>query len=134
MLIIGDTSLYTKKDGNRVLDEFDHEIYLTLKENKHNVLISGCSHKGIENIIDNIEAATSTKFTEVIGGFHLNHYNPENNIETEYLKELGEYLIDSRNTKYYSCHCTGDVAFKELNKEMHDKLERIKTGSVIEIK
>jgi 7,8-dihydropterin-6-yl-methyl-4-(beta-D-ribofuranosyl)aminobenzene 5'-phosphate synthase len=129
--IIGDSSLYTMHDGVRETDTFEHEIYLGLKDGEHNVLFSGCSHKGIENIMEYIETNTETKFTDVIAGFHLSHYDPNNTDETEYLKVLSDKLTTSKKTNYYSCHCTGNNAYKELDKYMHKQLHRIKTGSVI---
>ena len=107
--------------------------FLTIKNNDKLVLFSGCSHKGIENIIDTIEKSDKVIFTHVIGGFHMSHYDSEDLIQTTYLENLGQKLQKKKTETYYSCHCTGDDAFAALKPQMKQKLIRIKTGSVINI-
>lgn len=131
--VIGDASLLMKVDGHYELDRFDHEIYLVIKEDDNIVLFSGCSHKGIENIILTIEKRQKAKFTHIIGGFHMSHYNPKDSVQTEYLAGLGKKLIKDSNSKFYSCHCTGDEAFTALKKQMDNNLDRIMTGTILEI-
>jgi 7,8-dihydropterin-6-yl-methyl-4-(beta-D-ribofuranosyl)aminobenzene 5'-phosphate synthase len=131
--IIGDDSLLTKKNGEYIPDRFDHEIYFYVKTAENNVLLSGCSHKGIENIVDRLTKRENIIFSHVIGGFHMSHYDPEDLIQTTYLESLGQKLKKSKAKKYYSCHCTGDIAYTALKIQMKEKLERIKTGSVIEL-
>ena len=131
--VIGDASLLRNVNGLYELDRFDHEIYLVIKEDEKSVLFSGCSHKGIQNIIEEIEKRQKAKFTHIIGGFHLSHYEPEDNDQTTYLESLGKDLIKNSSSKFFSCHCTGDMAFDELKKQMDTSLDRIKTGSILDI-
>ncbi len=131
--IISDDSLLTKKNSIYIKDPFNHEIYLGIKNDENNILFSGCSHKGIENIVDQIEKNESFSITHVLGGFHLSHYDPQDLIQTTYLDSLGQKLYKKDTQMYYSCHCTGDDAFTALKPQMKEKLERIKTGSIINI-
>lgn len=131
--IIGDNSLMVKTVSGYDEDHFDHEIYMVLTEGKNKVLFSGCSHKGIKNIIDSIEQRRNIEISHVIGGFHLSHYDKSNVEESNYLNELGQSLYNHPTSKYFSCHCTGDEAFDVLKKDMNEKLERIMTGSIINI-
>ncbi len=131
--IIGDDSLLTKSNGNYIIDRFDHEVYFYIKNNDNHVLFSGCSHKGIENIVDTLQKDENIKFTHVLGGFHMSHYNPQDLIQTTYLESLGDKLEKNNVKTYYSCHCTGDKAFNALKPYMKNKLQRIKTGSIIEL-
>lgn len=130
---ISDHSLMVKKDGVLEEDKFDHEIYLIAKENDKKVLFSGCSHKGIYNIIDSLEKRFDIEFDHVIGGFHLSHYDENNEIHNDYIKQLSEELMNKTVKKYYSCHCTGDLAFNKLKLEMKQKITKIMTGSIINI-
>ncbi len=132
-LIIGDNSLYTKKDNKYVIDKFNHEIYLVITNEKNKVLLSGCSHKGIENIVTEIQKAETNVITHVLGGFHMSHYDPSNDLQKNYLDDLGKRLYTKKTKVFYSCHCTGDNAFNELKPKMKEKLVRIKTGSIIEL-
>ncbi len=131
--IIGDDSLLTKRNNAYIIDHFDHEIYLVIKNEKNNVLFSGCSHKGIENIVDEIDKKETTPLTHILGGFHFSHYEPQDLIQTTYLESLGKKLYKKKVIKYFSCHCTGDDAFAALKPLMKEKLIRIKTGSVINL-
>lgn len=131
--IIGDSSLLTKSNNDYVQDPFDHEIYLMIKNEANNVLFSGCSHKGIENIVDQIEKKEGASISHILGGFHMTHYDPEDLIQTTYLESLGQKLYKKDTQTYYSCHCTGDDAYTALKPQMKEKLERIKTGSVINL-
>ncbi len=132
-LVIGDTSLFTKKGKQYVIDKFDHEIYLVITNEKDNVLFSGCSHKGIENIVTEIQKREERNITHVIGGFHMSHFKPTDEKQVEYINDLGEKLYRKDTETYYSCHCTGDNAFEALKPSMKEKLKRIKTGSVLEL-
>lgn len=130
---IGDHSLYVKYGKDYRLDEFHHEIYLVLEEGDRRVLFSGCSHKGIEHIVKHIETVDKKPITDVIGGFHLMHYDPESAQEKVYLRDLSQQLTEDRSTHYFSCHCTGQIAYDEMKRYMGEQLSRIKTGSVIDI-
>jgi len=131
--IIGDNSLLTKRNNQIKIDDFKHEIYLIIRSKENNVLFSGCSHKGIGNIVKQIEKQEKQVITHVLGGFHMSHYNTQDKIQTNYLKNLGNEFYQTKTQKYFSCHCTGDDAFNTLKPLMKDKLERIKTGSIINI-
>ena len=127
--IITDNALL-KRDSEKmyVKDDFDHEIYLVIKDEERYVLFSGCSHKGLEHIIDTIEDK-ERPFTAVIGGFHFSHYDPTDLRQNIYLETFGKKINDKAQTTCYTCHCTGDEAFLDLKQTMKDKLVRIKTGS-----
>lgn len=131
--IISDSSLLTKRNNEYVEDTFEHEIYLVIKDGENNVLFSGCSHKGIENIVDTIEKKEDFGLTHILGGFHMTHYDPQDLIQTTYLESLGQKLYKKKVKTFFSCHCTGDEAFNALKPQMREKLERIKTGSVINL-
>jgi 7,8-dihydropterin-6-yl-methyl-4-(beta-D-ribofuranosyl)aminobenzene 5'-phosphate synthase len=129
--VITDQSLLTYENGHYVHDEFHHEIYLVIKENDNNVLFSGCSHKGIENIVDHIEKRTKNHLTHVFGGYHFSRYDSFNFKETDYLTHLGQKFNNRSNSQFYSCHCTGEDAFFQLKIHLKDKLHRLKTGDEI---
>ena len=114
------------QNGTFVPDNFNHEHYLLIQENDKKILISGCSHKGILNIVEWF------KPDFLIGGFHfksLDVENPCQKLELEsYAKKLASY-----NTKYFTCHCTGTQQFEILKSIMKEKVEYISTGDSIEL-
>ncbi len=131
--IIGEQNLLIYEDGKYIEDHFHHEIYLIVHHKKQTILVSGCSHKGIGNIIADIEKRIKRDITHFVGGLHFSHYDSFNFKETDYLQTLSHTLSTKKNVKVFACHCTGDDAFSELKRSMKDNIELIKTGSSIEI-
>lgn len=83
------------REGKNHADDFRHEQYLLIEEEGKNILISGCSHKGILDITE--------WFTPdvLIGGFHFSKLPLDDKL-TSYAKKLNSF-----DTVYYTCHCTG---------------------------
>ena len=107
-------------DGQREADDFRHEQYLLIEEHGKRILLSGCSHRGILNIVNHFKPDV------LIGGFHLMRSNAETCAQT------GK-LLASFPTRYYTGHCTGDTATEILRHHMQDQLQTFSTGSVWEI-
>lgn len=108
------------KNGRLIEDDFKHEQYLVIEEKGKRIVFSGCSHKGIMNI---------TKWLKpdiLIGGFHF--MKIENDAE---LKEAAD-ILNSKDTIYYTCHCTGIRQYEYL-KEVMPKLKYLQCGDVLEI-
>jgi len=126
-----DESLYSNTNGVNQLDNFNHEIYLTVTENSKHVLFSGCSHKGIDNIINKIEK--DKELTHVYGGFHLSHYNPSDDMQKNAFISIKDKLNSMKNTSFYTCHCTGANSYNLLKADLKDKISKVSTGSRIEI-
>ncbi|AIO18959.1 Metallo-beta-lactamase superfamily protein [Candidatus Izimaplasma bacterium HR1] len=130
---IGDRNLMIYEDGQYIEDHFHHEIYLIVTEGENNILFSGCSHKGIGNIVESVENNSKKFVSHIIGGLHFSHYDSFNLQQTDYLQKIGDKFANEKDINVYACHCTGDDAFFELKQAMRSKLRRLKTGSTIEI-
>ncbi len=100
-------------------DDFVHEHYLLVEENGKTYLFSGCSHKGILNILNWF------KPDFFIGGFHFSKIENKDQL-TEIALKLKEYP-----TKYYTCHCTGVEQYEALKSVLGNRLEYLSTGKVI---
>ena len=98
--------LTEKKDGLWIPDDFRHEQYLLLEENGKRILISGCSHKGILNIMDWFSPDI------LVGGFHFSKM-PLGEELAEMAKTLARYT-----TVFYTCHCTGTVQSEFMRRYM----------------
>nr|WP_243135520.1 MBL fold metallo-hydrolase [Clostridium perfringens] len=124
--------LYKRVDGMYLEDDFVHEQSLIITENNKNVLMGGCAHNDIRNIIDKAEVIIGKDLDYVISGFHI--FNPSTGISESdlFINTLGDNL-NERNTKFYTCHCTGMRAFKMLEEKLQDKIEYISTGQVLNI-
>ena len=117
-----DTSgLEMEENGLRKPDDFRHEQYLMIEEKRKRILISGCSHKGILNIMETFKPDI------LVGGFHFMKIT-----DTPWLKAAAEKLL-AYDTVYYTGHCTGQAQYAYLKEIMGDKLHYLSTGTVLEI-
>lgn len=101
-------------------ETFLHEQYLLIEEAQKRILISGCSHKGILNIVRWFQPDI------LIGGFHFMKIQDEDT-----LKFAAETLM-AYPTVYYTGHCTGEEQFAFLKQIMGSQLHRIETGTELE--
>lgn len=91
------------KQGN-VRDDFHDEVALVLETACGLVVIVGCSHPGILNMVTHIRNIFRQPVYAVFGGTHLNEAEPERIAATiQGLKQTGLKLFGL-------CHCSGDAA------------------------
>lgn len=101
-------------EGQFEEDEHSHykyinlpELSLSLKTEKGEVVIVGCSHSGVERIVEQTKKETSNKIELVYGGFHL---LPFDRVKTT---EIGRYLKYELGVhRVAPAHCSGHLAFK----------------------
>ncbi len=126
----GNRELMVKRNGILEQDEFLHEQYVVLEEDNRRVLISGCAHNGILNILDRYVEIYGGDPDVVISGFHMSRkqeYGPE---DLEVIRETGREL-QKRNTGFYTGHCTGELPFQILKEVMGEKLRYVHSGEEI---
>jgi 7,8-dihydropterin-6-yl-methyl-4-(beta-D-ribofuranosyl)aminobenzene 5'-phosphate synthase len=86
------------------------ELSLSLESGKGEVLLVGCSHSGVENIIQESLQKTGNKIELLIGGFHLLPFDRK-----ETTKICNMIKHDFKVAKVAPGHCTGHLAFKILS-------------------
>lgn len=132
----GNRYLYLKRGGDRVLDDFDHEVVMVVKEDGKLVVFTGCSHNGLLNMVDRVAAAfPGTPVKAVVGGFHLVTlplFNFMGGSKGEIESLAGEVLGYPVEVTW-SGHCTGTKAFQVMESVMGDRLRDLRTGSVFEV-
>ena len=126
----GNKKLFYQKEEEILRDDFKHEMNLIVTENGKNILLAGCAHKGIVNIMEHIKKSKEKIPDYVIGGFHLYSRSGNDNEEIKKVKQIGLYLNETKS-KFYTCHCTGLENFEVLKRIMGNKIEYIMTGSEI---
>lgn len=119
-LLPPNTNLTKKVNEKVVADDFSHEIYLSIEEDNKKALFSGCSHRGILNIVANFSP------DYLFGGFHLSKL-PIDNYTLTIAKKLS--LL---NTTFYTCHCTGEKQF-EFIKKLAKNVNYLYGGQTVEI-
>lgn len=116
----GSFGLTEKVGESFVPDSFRHEIYLLIEENGKRYLISGCSHKGILDIVEWFSPDV------LIGGFHFSKMPLDETLTAAAL------ALDSYPTDFYTCHCTGIEQYRFMRSYMK-RLDYFPCGHTITI-
>lgn len=124
--------LFMEMNGRHVQDLFMHEQNLLIKEGNTVVLLAGCAHNGIVNIVNKAEAFVPKGIDYVIGGMHLKKAYDDDSEREKFCHKLAGRLTEKRS-QYYTCHCTGEEAYNLLHKDMGDRMRYLAAGSVLEI-
>lgn len=105
-------------------DTFRDEIVITIDTDKGILVLLGCSHPGVVNIIDTIRKRTGRKIYGIIGGTHLIEADETQIDKTiDYLKSLDIQLIGVS-------HCTGKKALEKFKIRIDDLYVNY-TGKII---
>lgn len=89
------------KDGAKEDDYVIDDTALAYKSADGLVIITGCSHSGICNIIEYAKKVCGEdKIVDILGGFHLR--NPSMDL----LQRTIEYMRDLQPGSIHACHCT----------------------------
>lgn len=114
----GNQTLFAQVGDEYVVDTFFHEQYLAIEEGETLVLITGCSHRGIANILEAVHSRWNRWPDIVIGGFHLMDYTREDEAE---LQKIADHLLSTKAT-FHTCHCTGEESYTVLKHIMGESL------------
>ncbi|MFC2151043.1 MBL fold metallo-hydrolase [Bacteroidota bacterium] len=111
--------------SDKTEDYITDDSGLVIKLNDEIVIISGCAHSGICNMIEYAKKITGiNEIRAVIGGFHLKY----NNLQT---KETIKYLKSQDIAEIYPSHCTELPALAAFYDEL--KIKQLKSGMVLNI-
>ena len=142
----GNLELKKKVGDDFIQDEFDHEQYLVITEKRTRdadsrcpdssgkecdtikVLISGCAHNGILNILEHYHNLYGSYPDAVISGFHMKKKSGYTKEDIATIKETAECL-SKLPTIFYTGHCTGEEPFEMMKEIMGEKLHYVYSGS-----
>ena len=113
------------EDGTLIPEDFRHEQYLLIRENGKKILFSGCSHRGILNIMEWFRPDI------LVGGFHFSKIDPDGS-EGYRLDQAAE-ILSRYDCTYYTCHCTGLRQYEYLKEKLGDQLQYVATGQTLEL-
>ncbi len=122
--------LLAEHDGLVAADSFSHEQNLVIEEGGKTLLVTGCAHNGIVNILEHFNYLTGHMPDYVIGGFHLYSRASGGNEDHETLDGISKYLMGTK-AKFFTCHCTGLVPYSRLKAGMGDRIDYLSAGSTI---
>ncbi|NLH01340.1 MAG: MBL fold metallo-hydrolase [Clostridiales bacterium] len=124
----GNADLFMKVGDSFIQDDFTHEQNLVIGENGKILLVAGCAHNGVINIISRFKEEKGCLPDYVIGGFHLYNNGTKQNEAPEIVDKIGNFLMDT-GSKYYTCHCTVIDSYKRLKSVMGENIDYISTGT-----
>lgn len=110
------------KDGKFEQDLFKDEVLVTIDTPKGLVVILGCSHPGMRNMLDAVKSLLNKPIYAVLGGTHLVEAQGEMfDMSIDYLNNEGIEVVGVS-------HCTGQQAMKALSSS-NDRYFHNRTGS-----
>lgn len=108
-------------------DPFDDDTSLYLETESGIVILLGCSHKGVKNIIDEIKANVGDKkIAAVFGGMHLKR------ADREEIDELIAYFKKLELELLAPMHCTGRKAAVLFKEALGDTVQLASVGDSFE--
>lgn len=110
----GFSGFITGNDEDYQPDEFLDEQYLVVLRNKKICVFSGCSHRGISNILSAAVKHFRLPVALVLGGFHLS------NCTEEQYRTVADSLNEYDPESIGVCHCTGVEAYYRLRQDCGD--------------
>ncbi len=110
------------------LGDFIKEQSLVIKTSKGLVVITGCAHPGVVNIVKKAKEMLKTDVYLALGGFHLCWMN------SWQIKGIVKGVKQQKVKKVAPCHCSGDLARKHFEKVYGKDFILAGTGKKIMIK
>jgi len=110
--------------------EMDHGIKeqsLVIKTSKGMILITGCAHPGIVEIIKKAKSIARENIYMVVGGWHLS------SVGEREIKGIIDTFQRMGIQKVAPCHCTGDRAMVMFKREYGENFIEAGVGKVIVI-
>ena len=111
------------ENGKRKDDYVLDDSAIAIKTKKGLVIVTGCSHSGICNIVKYAKKVTGENIVyAVLGGFHL--LDAEAPVE-----ETITFFKEEKVRKLFPCHCTGLNALSRFHETF--KIDKVCAGDVI---
>jgi len=104
------------------------EQSLVINSKKGLIVITGCAHPGIVNIVKKAKETISRNVYFVMGGFHLLSYST---------RDIKEIILDFKELgvqKVGPTHCSGSKAKKLFQEAFGDNFIQMGAGKVIEVR
>lgn len=126
----GNMALKELVNGEFLQDEFSHEQYLVITEGDKRVLVSGCAHNGVLNILEKYEELYADNPVAMISGFHMQKKTDYTQEDIAVMEETARELLKT-DTIFYTGHCTGEFPFEVMKKILGEQLIYVHSGEEI---
>ncbi len=123
----GEPHLMVERNGQRVEDDFVDDISVIVDAGDAVIVLTGCAHAGLINIVAHVTALMQRCPTTIIGGTHL-AAAPEDQIA-----EIAADLYARGVRTLVPMHCTGERGFRMLRRYFTGEVAAAGTGSKITV-
>lgn len=121
--LVEQNRFYEKTNHQFIHDSFADELFMMIETNQSTHVFTGCSHKGILNILKTAyEASTNGKLDTLSGGMHFTG-SLLNELDG-HIDELSLFGLK----KFYPNHCTGINGYFKLKARYGDQVKYPFTG------
>lgn len=121
-----DQTMKYKLNQIYLTDDFSREVVLGIDTNAGLLLIVGCAHSGIMNIIEEIKKNTGKSIFGVIGGTHLSKASDDKIFKTI------EYFNKNNIKLAGLCHCSGEKTKDSFQKNFNGNFFNNTTGNILD--
>ncbi len=122
------TDFVIRKADEMVHDPFVDELFCLVRGEDGWILITGCCHRGLKNMLRAAKFMShGDPIAAIVGGLHLDKAGGDQ------LIDAGDLLEAYGSPKIYPCHCTGDQAIGYLSRRFGDKVRPISAGQTISV-
>ncbi|MBM7556376.1 MBL fold metallo-hydrolase [Halanaerobacter jeridensis] len=117
-----------KEDRELKTDPFRDDQSLVLDTEEGLVIILGCSHAGVINILEHVQQNFAQEIYTIIGGMHLV------NASRDRIEWTIEQLQKIDFTQLIPLHCTGERAVRAMQSAFGERVETLSVGDKIKLK
>ncbi len=131
----GNRQLFVRRDGHLEHDDFRHELTVALRDGKTLVVLTGCAHSGLLNMVEAAAAEfPGVPVEAVVGGFHLASLPPFRGASEreEVIADIGRRVLELGVGTTHTGHCTGAKAYGVLREAMGARVAEFRTGTRLE--
>jgi len=122
--------LFVRRNQRMEPDSFQHEQNLLIQEEDRAVLVGGCAHCGIVNILERAKELLGRSPDVVVSGFHLYENGLTMRDEARFVGSIAKRLRQEP-THFYTCHCTGQRPYDLLKADMGQQIQYLAAGDTI---
>lgn len=115
---------YVQSNHRMEPDDFHHELYIVIG-NKEKIIISGCTHKGIANVMHWVRFDNIVGF---VGGIRVGGFDKDNPKDIMYVDEIINYL-KKFNVKYFGKNCINQDVYDYFKDKLGDNFQQVYLGS-----
>ena len=114
-----------KEEGILIKDYFEDEISVVIKTDKGLIVVMGCSHPGILNMLETIQKRFDMNIYAVYGGTHLVEADENRcRMTLNHMKQIGVKILGL-------CHCSGEQIIAMAREEEEFECCRLSTGDEV---